>query len=89
MEVEFLFTGYRLAVASGRFESPLLHGGDDGLVDAVSEAAGHLDVGDFAVGVDDDIEDYVAFGAVGENGEIRLGPGKIADEGDVDVAGAE
>ena len=89
MEVEFLFAGYGLAVSSGGVEGPLLDGGDDGFVDAVAQAAGHLDVGDFACGVDDDVEDDVALGATGKNGEVRLRGGKVAGERDVDVAGAE
>ena len=63
MEVEFLFAGYGLSVASGGVKGPLLNGCNDGFVDAVTEAAGHLDVGDFAGGVDDDVEDNIAFGA--------------------------
>ena len=89
MEVEFLFAGYGVAVFGGGVEGPLLDGGDDGFVDAVAEAAGHLDVGDLSGGVDDDVEDDVAFGAAGECGEIRVGAGEVAGEGDVDVAGAE
>ena len=72
MEVEFLFAGYGLAVSGGGVEGPLLDGCDDGFVDAVAEAAGHLDVGDLAGGVDDDVEDDVALGAAGEGGEVRL-----------------
>src|ERR1700756_2042376 len=87
--MEFLLAGYGLAVARGWLEGPLLHGCDDGFVDAVAEAAGHFDVGDFAVGIDDDVEYDVALGAMRKNGEIRLGPGEITDERDVDVAGAE
>jgi len=34
----------------------------------LKQAAGHFDVGDFAGGVDDDIEDDVTFGAAGEGG---------------------
>jgi hypothetical protein len=48
VEAEFLFAGYGLAVSGGRVESPLLDGGDDGLVDAVTKAARHFDVGDLA-----------------------------------------
>jgi len=66
VEAKFLFTGYGLAVARGGVEGPLLDGGDDGFVDAVAEAAGDLEVGDFAGGVDDDIDDDVAVGAVGQ-----------------------
>ena len=73
MEAEFLFAGYGLAVACGGVEGPLLDGGDDGFVDAVTQAAGHFDVGDFSCGVDDDVEDDVAFGAAWESGEVRLG----------------
>ncbi len=73
MEVEFLFAGYGLAVSGGGVEGPLLDGGDDGFVDAVAQAAGHFDVGDFSCGVDDDVEDDVAFGAAGEGGEIGFG----------------
>ena len=86
MEVEFLLAGYGLAVAGGGVEGPLLDRGDDGFVDAVAEAAGHFDVGDFAGGVDYHIEDDVALGAAGKSGEIRLGRGKVAGEGDVNVA---
>jgi hypothetical protein len=70
-------------------EGPLLNGDDDGLVDAVAETAGHLDVGDLAGGVDDDVEDDVAFRAVREGGEVGFWRGEVAGEGDVDVAGAE
>jgi hypothetical protein len=73
VEAEFLFAGYGLAVAGGRVEGPLLDGGDDCFVDAVAEAAGHFDVGNLACGVDDDVEDDVAFGAMGEGGEVRFG----------------
>ncbi len=89
MEVEFLFAGYGLAVSGGGVEGPLLDRGDDGFIDAVAKAAGHLDVGDLARRVDDDVEDDVAFGAAGEGGEVRLWCGKVAGECDVDVAGAE
>ena len=89
MEVEFLLAGYGLAVAGGRVEGPLLDSGDDGFVDAVAEAAGHFDVGDFAGGVDDDVEDDIAFGAAREDGEIWFWCGKVAGERDVDVAFTE
>ena len=89
VEVKLLLAGYGLAVSGGRMEDPLLNGGDDGFVDAVAEATGHFDVGDFACGVDDDVEDDVALGAVREDGEIRLGRGKVACSCDVDVALAE
>lgn len=55
VEVKFLFAGYGLAVSGGGVEGPLLDCRDDGFVDPVTQAAGHLDVGDFAGGVDDDI----------------------------------
>ena len=89
MEVEFLFAGYGLAVSSGGVKGPLLDSCNDGFVDAMAQAAGHLDVGDLACGVDDDVEDDVAFGAAGKGGEVRLWCGKVAGEGDVDVAGTE
>jgi hypothetical protein len=89
VEVEFLLAGYGLAISGGGVEGPLLDRGDDGFVDAVAQAAGHLDVGDLAAGVDDDVEDDVAFGAAGESGEVRLWRGEVAGESDVDVAGAE
>ena len=89
MEVEFLFAGYGLAVTSGGVEGPLLDGCDDGFVDAVAQAAGHLDVGDLACRVDDYVEDDVALGAVRKNGEVRLRGGKVSGERDVDVAFAE
>ena len=89
MEVEFLFAGYGLAVSGGGVKGPLLDRCDDGFIDAVAQAAGHLDVGDLARRIDDDVEDDVALGAAGEGGEVRLGSGKVAGERDVDVAGAE
>ena len=89
MEVKLLFAGYGLAISGGGMEDPLLNGCDDGFVDAVAEAAGHFDVGDFACRVDDDVEDDVAFGAARKNGEVRLGSGEEAGAGDVDVAFAE
>jgi len=86
VEVKLLFAGYGLAVSGGWVEGPLLDGCDDGLVDAVAEATGHFDVGDFACRVDDDVEDNVAFSAAREDGEIRLWRGKVAGPRDVDVA---
>jgi len=89
VEVKLLLAGYGLTVFGSRVEGPLLHGRDDGFVDAVAEAAGHFDVGDLSGGVDDDVEDDIAFCASGKSGEVRLGRGKVADESDVDVAFAE
>ncbi len=89
VEVELLLTGYGLAVFGGGVEGPLLNGCDDVFVDAMAEAAGHLDVSDLSGSVDDDVEDDITFGAVRECGEVRFGRGEVADESDVDVAGAE
>ena len=89
MEVEFLFAGYGLAVPGGGVKGPLLDCGNDGFVDAVPQAAGHLDVGDLAGCVDDDVEDHVPFGAAGKGGEVGLRRWKVAGESDVDVAGTE
>jgi hypothetical protein len=89
VKVKFLFAGYGLAVSGSGVEGPLLDCCDDGFVDAVTQAAGHLDVGDFASGVDDNVEDDVAFGAAGQDGEIRLGSRKVTGESDVDVARAQ
>ena len=86
MEVELLLTGYGLAVFGGGAEDPLLDGCDDVFVDAVAETAGHLDVGDLSGGVDDDVEDDIAFGAARECREVGFGRGKVTDESDVDVA---
>ena len=88
MEVKLLLAGNGLAGFCGRVEGPLLHGGDDVFVDAVAETTGHFYVGDPAGGVDDDVEDNVPFGAMRKRGEIRLRRGKVADQSDVDVAGA-
>jgi hypothetical protein len=79
VEVKLLLACDGLTVFGGRVEGPLLNGGDDVFIDSVAETAGHLYVGDLACGVDDDIEDDVAFGAVREGGEIRLRRGKVAD----------
>jgi hypothetical protein len=89
VETKFLLAGYRLAVPSGGMEGPLLDGCDYSFVDAVAESACHLDVGDFAGRVDDNIEDNVSLGAVGEDGEVRLRRGKVAGKRDVDVSGTE
>ena len=86
MEVEFLLAGDGLAVFRGWVKGPLLDGCNDAFVDAVAETAGHFDVGDLARGVDDNVEDDVAFGAVREGGEVGLRRGKVADQSDVDVA---
>jgi len=86
VEVEFLLAGDGLAVFRGWVKGPLLDGCNDAFVDAVAETTGHFDVGDLARGVDDNVEDDVAFGAAGEGGEIRLRRGKVADQSDVDVA---
>jgi hypothetical protein len=66
VEVKLLLAGYRLAVFGCGMEGPLLDGCDDVLVDAVAEAAGHLDVGNLASRVDNNVEDDVAFCASGE-----------------------
>lgn len=89
MEVEFLLAGYGLAVFGGGMEGPLLNGGDDVFIDAVAETAGHFYVGDLACGVDDDVEDDVAFGAMWERGEIRFRRREVTYQSDVDVSGAE
>ena len=68
MEVKFLFAGYGLTVSGRWVEGPLLDRCDDGFVDAIAQAAGHLYVGDLAGGIDDDVEDDIAFGAVGQGG---------------------
>jgi len=89
VEVEFLFAGYGLAVTSGRVEGPLLNRGDDSFVDAVTEPAGHFDVGNLARRIDNDVEDDVAFSAAGEGGEVGLWRREVPGESDVDVAGSE
>jgi hypothetical protein len=89
VEVELLLAGYGLAVFGRGVEGPLLNGCDDVFIDAVAETAGHFDVSDLSCGVDDDIEDDIAFGAARECREVRFGRGEVADESDVDVAGAE
>jgi len=89
VEVKLLFAGYGLTVFGGGMEGPLLNGCDDGFVDAMAEAAGHLDIGDLAGGVDDDIEDDISLGASGKGGEIGFWRRKVAGEGDVDVAFTE
>ena len=89
MEVKFLFAGYGLAVSGRRMKGPLLDCCDDGFVDAVAEAAGHFDICDLAGGVDDDVEDDIAFGAAREDGEIWFWCGEVAGERDVDVAFTE
>jgi hypothetical protein len=88
VEVKLLLAGDGLAIFRGWVEGPLLNGCDDVFIDAVAEATGHFYVGYLARGVDDDIEDDIAFGAVREGGEIGLWRGKVIDQGDVDVARA-
>jgi hypothetical protein len=78
VEVKLLFAGYRLTVFGCGMEGPLLDGCDDVLVDAVAQAAGHLDVGDLAGRVDHDVEDDIAFCAAGEGREVRLGWWEVA-----------
>ena len=89
MEVKLLLAGYGLAVFGGGMEGPLLNGCNYVFVNAVAEAAGHLDVSDLSGGVDDDVEDDIAFSAAWKGGEVRFGRGEITNESDVDVAGAE
>ena len=86
MEVEFLLASDGLAVFSGWAEGPLLNSGDDVFIDAVTETTSHFDIGNLACGVDDDVEDDVAFGAVWEGGEVRLRRGKVTEQSNVDVA---
>jgi len=88
VEVKLLLAGYGLAVFGGGMEGPLLDGSDYVFVDAVAEAAGHLDVSDLSGGVDDNVEDDIALGAAWEGGEVRFGCGEVADQSNVDVAGA-
>ena len=88
MEVEFLLAGDGLAVFRGWVKGPLLDGCNDAFVDAVAETTGHFDVGDLARGVDDNVEDDIALGAAWEGGEVRFGCGEVADQSNVDVAGA-
>ena len=68
MEMELLLACYGLAVTCGRVEGPLLDGCNDDFVDAVAQAAGYLQVGDLSGGVDDDVDDDVAFCAAGQCG---------------------
>jgi len=89
VEVKLLLAGYGLAVFGGGMEGPLLNGCNYVFVNAVAEAAGHLDVSDLSGGVDDDVEDDIAFSAAWKGGEVRFGRGEITNESDVDVAGAE
>ena len=84
-----MLASYGLAVACGRVEGPLLDGCNDDFVDAVAQAAGYLQVRDFSGGIDDDIDDYIAFCAVGKRGEIGLWRGEEAGQSYVDIAGAE
>ena len=89
MKVELLLAGYRLTVACGWVEGPLLDRCNDGFVDAVAKAAGYLEIGDFSGSIDDDIDDNVAFRAAGKRGKIGLRRGKEAGQSYIDVAGAE
>ena len=89
MEVEFLLAGDGLAVFRSWVKGPLLDGCNDAFVDSMAKAAGHFDVGNLALGIDDDVEDDVAFGAMREGRQVRLWRGKVADQSDVDVAGAQ
>ena len=84
--MKLLLTGDGLAIFGGGAEGPLLNGRDDIFIDAVAKATGHFDVGDLACGVDNDVKDDVAFGAVRERGQVRLWCGKVTDQSDVDVA---
>lgn len=89
VEVEFLLARHGLAVFGSGAEGPLLDGRDYRFVDAMAEAAGHFDVGDFAGGVDDDIEDYVTLCAAWKDGQIGPGCRKVARQRNVDVARAK
>jgi len=89
VEVELLFAGYGMAVSGGGVEGPLLNDCNNSLVDAVTEAAGHLDIGDLTGGVNNDIEDDVSFCATGKSREVGLWRWKVAGECDVDVAFTE
>ena len=88
MEVKFLLAGYGLTVSGRWVKDPLLDGCDDGFIDSVTQTACHFDVGDPAGGIDHDVEDDVAFGALREYGEVRVWGWKVAGESDVDVTGA-
>lgn len=88
MEVEFLFTGYWLAISCGGVKSPLLNSGDNGFVNAMAKAAGHFDIGDLAGDVDDYVENHISFCAAWKNGEVGFGGGEVTGAGYVDVSGA-
>ena len=89
VEVEFLFAGDWNAALGRWSKKPLLHGGDDYLIDRRVETLEQGQLGDFAVFVDDSVEDNVAFGSVSEGGEIRLRIGKALQQGDADVSFAD
>ncbi len=89
MEQQFLFARDWLAVPGGGVECPLPDCGDYAFVDTVTDAALHGELSDFSIFIDDDVEDDIAFGAVGQLGEIGSGGGKDSEEGDADVAGTQ
>jgi len=89
VEVEFLFAGDWNATLGRWSEKPLLHCGDDHLIDRRIETLEQGKRCDFAVLVDDGVEDNVAFGSVSEGGEIRLRIGKALQQGDADVSFAD
>jgi hypothetical protein len=62
VEVEFLLARDGRAIFGGRGEEPLLHGGDHFLVDRWFDAFQQGQLSDFAVLVNDGVEDDVAFG---------------------------
>ena len=77
MEVKLLLAGYGLAIFCCGMEGPLLDCCDDVLVDAVAQAAGHLDIGNLARRVDNDVENDIAFCACREGREVRLRWGEV------------
>jgi hypothetical protein len=66
--MQFAFAGYWNAVLFGRGVLPLLDDGDDRFIDWRAEAFEQGQFRDFAMFVDDSVQDDVSLGAVWEAG---------------------
>ena len=66
MEVKFLFAWHGHAVFGSRGKEPLPYLGDHGLINGWVQALEQSELRDFAMLVDNRVEDDIAFGAVGE-----------------------
>ena len=86
VEVKFLFARDGHTVFGCWREEPLPYLGNHRLIDGRFQTLEQSELRDFAVLVDHRVENDVAFGAVGERGQIGMGVGEVLEQRDADVS---